>query len=89
MTVRVPTLHVYFTPFQFYNFYMSFSYQSPLPPSMFTLLSLSLKHSRNQPVRHSICVAFPVLAIFVAAAVLITYTAVHQQDGHVNNVEVW
>lgn len=48
-----------------------------------------LKHSRYQPVRHSIGVAFPVLAILAAAPVLITNTSVDQQDGHVNNVEVW
>ena len=50
--------------------------------------SPSLKHTRNQPIRHSICVALPVLAVLAAAAVLVAHTAVHQQDGHVNDVEV-
>lgn len=52
------------------------------------LPSSSLKHSRNQSVRHSVCVSLPVLAVFAAAAVLVTHTAVDQEDGHVNNIEV-
>lgn len=48
----------------------------------------SLKDPRNQPVRHLVGVAFPVLAVLAAAAVLVAHAAVHQQDGHVNDVEV-
>lgn len=56
----------------------------------FLLLSLFqiLKQSRDEPVGHCISVAFPVLPILAAAAMFITHTAVDQQDGHVNNVEV-
>lgn len=49
----------------------------------------ALKQPRNQSVRHSVGVAPPVCSVLAAAAVLITHTPVHQQDGHVNYVEVW
>lgn len=50
--------------------------------------SAALKQPRNQPVRHSVSVASPVFAVLAAAAVLVAHAAVHQQDGHVNYVEV-
>lgn len=37
---------------------------------------------------HLVGVPLPVLAVFATAAVLVTYAAVNQQDGHVNDVEV-
>lgn len=48
----------------------------------------SLKDPGNQPVRHGVGVALPVFAVFAAAAVLVAYAAVDQQDGHVDDVEV-
>lgn len=38
-------------------------------------------------MRHGVGVPLPVLAVFAAAAVLVAYAAVNQQDGHVNDVE--
>lgn len=52
-------------------------------------VSAMLKQPRNQSVRHSVGVAPPVFAVLAAAAVLIAHTPVHQQNGHVNYVEVW
>lgn len=49
---------------------------------------VSLEDSRQQAVGHSGCVTFPVLAVLIAAAMLITDAAVQQQDGHVDDVEV-
>ena len=51
-------------------------------------LCYPLEYSRYEPVGHGICVTLPVIAIFAAAAVLISHTAVDQQDGHVYEVEV-
>lgn len=47
-----------------------------------------LEDSRQQAVGNSGCVTFPVLAVLIAAAMLITDTAVQQQDGYVDDVEV-
>lgn len=55
--------------------------------SLFVLSTL-LKHSWDESVRHSVRVLLPVFAVFAAAAVLVPHTAVHQQDGHVNDIKV-
>lgn len=59
-----------------------------LPPTSSSSTLLPLKHPRNKPVWHSVRVAFPVLPVLAAAAVLIPHTAVDQQYGHVHDVEV-
>lgn len=48
----------------------------------------NLKDARQQTVWHGGGVAVPVLAVFVTAAVLVAYAAMHQQDGHVDDVKV-
>lgn len=48
----------------------------------------ALEDVGQQTVGHGCGVALPVLAVLVATAVLITNAAVHQQDGHVDDVKI-
>ncbi len=48
----------------------------------------ALEDVGQQTAGHGCGVALPVLAVLVATAVLITNAAVHQQDGHVDDVKI-
>lgn len=48
----------------------------------------TLEDPRQQSIGNCIRVALPVFAVLAAAAMLVSHTAVHQQDGHVDDVEV-